>query len=292
MQISLDQARAFCAVVDQGGYTQAAEKLHKSHSSLIYLIKILEEQCGFSLFDRKKYRNQLTPAGKRVFNKCKEILGQVQELGQLCSELKSEWEPSVKIVFDGILPFYPFLEIYKKFKSEKIPTVVQTYTDYLQDVETSFYKLNADMMISVLPIESKELETVDLPTIKNLLVAHKDHPIHKTKKKWTAQDLHEFDFLTVRGSGQKLGLNTSDFEESASFYLSDFSFKKEAILKKTGFGWLPEHMIQSELKSKTLRPVHWERKSVHEIQPIILVNKKSYGGKAVSLIVKQLMERS
>jgi DNA-binding transcriptional LysR family regulator len=292
MQISLDQARAFCAVVDQGGYTQAAEKLHKSHSSLIYLIKIMEEQCGFSLFDRKAYRNQLTPAGKRIFSKCREILNQVHELDQLCTELKGDWEPSVKIVFDGILPFYPFLEIYKKFKTEKIPTVVQTYTDYLHDVESSFYKLNADIMISVLPVESKDLEVIYLPPLKNVLVAHKDHPIHKTSKKWFVKDLHDFYFLTVRSSGQKLGLNTSDFEESASFYLSDFSFKKEAILKKTGFGWLPEHLIQSELKSKTLRPVYWERKSVHEIQPHILVNKKSFGGKAVSLILRQLVELS
>jgi DNA-binding transcriptional LysR family regulator len=290
MQISIDQAKAFCAVVEKGRYTQAAEFLNKSHSSVIYLIKILEEQCGFSLFDRKSYRNQLTPAGRRIFIKCTEILSKVQELDQLCHEIKGDWEPSIKIVFDGILPFYPFLEIYKKFKKEKVPTIVQTYTDYLQDVETSFHKLNADMMISVVPVISKELETIYLKSFKNILVAHKDHPIHKVSKKWSVKDLHDFDFLTVRGSGQKLGLNTTDFEDTASFYLSDFSFKKEAILKKTGFGWLPEHMIETELKSKILKPVQWERKSIHEIQPLILVRKKSLSGKAVQMVLAELTE--
>ncbi len=290
MQISIDQAKAFCAVVEKGGYTQAAEFLHKSHSSIIYLIKILEEQCGFSLFDRKSYRNQLTPTGQRIFIKCTEILNKVHELDQLCNELKGDWEPSIKIVFDGILPFYPFLEIYKKFKKEKVPTIVQTYTDYLQDVETTFHKLNADIMISVLPVNSKEVETIYLNSFKNILVAHKDHAIHKSSKKWSIKDLRDFDFLTVRGSGQILGLNTTDFEETASFYLSDFSFKKEAILKKTGFGWLPDHMIESELKSKILKPVHWERKSIHEIQPIICIKKKSSGGKAVQMVLTKLAE--
>lgn len=285
MEISFDQAKAFCTVVECGGYTQAAEKLHKSHSALIYLIKSLEEQCGLALFDRKGYRNKLTSSGERIYNKCIEILSKVDELQMLCGQFKKGWEPSLKIVFDGILPFDPFLQLYKKIKSENIPTIIQTYTDYLEDVEKSFYALKADILISILPIDKKDLQAYPLKSFKTHLVAHKDHPIHKSHKRWSTQDLHSFDFLTIRGSGQKLGLNTDDFEKSASFFLSDFTIKKEAILKKTGFGWLPQHLIESELKSKTLVPVKWDRDNTHKIQPSLYVSSRKEVGAATKLVI-------
>lgn len=288
MQISIDQARALCAVVEAGGYSKAAQKLHKSHSSLIYLLKGLEEQCGFAIFDRKAYRNTLTPSGRRIYQACLDILGKVEDLGRLCDQLNQGWEASVRIVFDGILPFEPFLKIYKKFKSEKAPTVVQTYADYLQDVEKSYYALDADIMISVLPVESRDLESVPLKPFKSYLVAHKNHPIHHCNKRWSIEELHQFYFLTIRGSNQRFGLNTSEFEKSASFFLSDFSAKKEAIAKQVGFGWLPEHMIESELKNQVLIPIKWERKSTHDVQPIIYIKKQVVGGRAIDLIVDLL----
>ncbi len=288
MQISLDQARAFCAVVDFEGYSKASEHLHKSHSALVYLVKTLEEQCGLKLFDRTGYRNSLTGAGRKVYLKCQELLVKVDELQHICGQLNQGWEASLKIVFDGILPFDPFLKLYKKFKSEKIPTVVQTYADYLEDVEASFHKLNADLMISILPVDKKGLEGIALQSFTHHLVAHKDHPLHHSHRRWSAEELKKFDFLSIRGSGRRLGLNTREFEETASFFLSDFSFKKEAILKKTGFGWLPEHLIQSELRNKTLLPLRWERSSEQIIQPMLYLHKQKTRGLATDLILNFL----
>lgn len=292
MSISLEQAKAFCAVVEQKGYAQAAEYLNKSHSALVYLIKSLESQLNVQVFDRESYRNQLTPTGRRVFQKCKEIMSKVEELDILCQELHDDWEASVKVVFDGIMSIHPFIEIYKEFKLLSIPTIVQTYTDYLQDVEKTFENLQADMMISVSPVKNKNLISFELEPLKIFLVAHKDHPLNKQNKKWTLSEMKQFYFLTVHGDVQLLGLNTSVFEESASFFLSDFSFKKEAIIKKLGFGWLPEHLIESELKNKVLVPVKWERKSESTIQPILYIKKQSTGGQSVKMIKDRLITRA
>ena len=288
MEISIDQARALCATVDYGGYTQAAEKLHKSHSSLIYLIRKLEQQCGFDLFNRKAYRNTLTPSGRRIYNKCHEILAQVDELERLCGQFQAGWEPSLKIVIDGILPFDPFLSLYKKFRAEKITTVIQTYTDFLEGVTNSFDHLDADIMISLLPIEDRNLKSILLRPIKTHLVAHKDHPVHQKVTKWTSSELEHFDFLTIRGSGSKLGLNTIELEKSASFFLSDFTAKKDAILKKTGFGWLPHHLIEKELKDKSLIPIKWQLENTHVLQPILYIKNQARSGLAAQLIVETL----
>lgn len=289
MEITIDQARALCAVVELGGYSKAAEKLNKSHSALVYLLKNFEQQCGFALFDRKAYRNTLTTAGHRVYHASLDILNKVDDLERLCGNLNQGWEPSLRIVFDGILPFDPFLKIYRNFKNQQIPTVVQTYADYLQDVEKTYHKLNAEIMISVLPVEDRNLTAIPLKSFKSYLVAHKNHPIHEHRsKKWTLQELQQYYFLTIRGSHQKFGLNTVEFEQSASFFLSDFSAKKAAIMKEVGFGWLPFHMIEAEIKNRTLMPVKWERKNTHEIQPVIYIKKQAVGGRSTDLIVDLL----
>ena len=292
MNISFEQANAFCHVVEQGGYTKAAEKLHKSHSSLIYLISNFEEQCQVQLFDRSTYRNKLTPTGKLIYGKCLEILAQVNELEQLCSQMHAGWEASLKIVFDGSLPYESFYKLYKRFKAEKINTVVQTYSHFLEDVELAYLTLNADFMISLLPAKNQKLSAVFLKTQKSRLVAHRDHPLHKNSQRWTLNELKKFDFLTIRGSGGSLGLPTRELEDSASFYLSDFSVKKEAIMKSFGFGWLPQHLIEKELQNKTLIPIKWERPNVVNFQPILYYDSRKVTGPAGKIILDFLKSDS
>ena len=289
MEISLDQARSLCAVVENGGYSQAAEKLNKSHSSLIYMIKTFEEQIGLSLFDRGEYRNKLTPKGKRIYDKCRELLAKSDEISQLCKQLEGGVEPSLKAVFDGSLPFDPLIGLYEKFRRLKIATIVQTHIDYLEDVEKSFYAQNADLMISIVPVQEKGLEKKYLKKQISYLVAHKNHPLHAEKKTWSTNQLQDFNFLTIKGTGNLLGLPTHELEENASFFLSDFQVKKEAIMKQIGFGWLPQHLIEKELKNKTLIPVKWQRPSMTQAQPTLYFKKELEGGRAMKLILEHFI---
>jgi transcriptional regulator, LysR family len=48
---TLEQWRIFQAVVEQGGYAQAAEKLNKSQSSLNHAIAKLQQTLGVALLE-------------------------------------------------------------------------------------------------------------------------------------------------------------------------------------------------------------------------------------------------
>jgi DNA-binding transcriptional LysR family regulator len=291
MDITLDQARAFCAVVEHRSYVAAARSLHKSHSSLVYAIQCLEEQCGFQVLDRRQYRSTLTPKGKRAYEKCRALLGAEADLKNLCRDLEAGWEPSVRIVYDGVLPTEPFVHILKTLRDQNIPTRVQIYSDYLHGVEKSFEELNAQFMVAVVPPQDPANTYISraLKPMKSLLVAHKDHPLHARAEPWSIEELKTFTFLTVRGADQSLRLGTKELEDSSAFHLSDFSFKKDAILKRTGFGWLPEYMIRSELKAKTLRKIRWERSSEQNLHPQILYKKESVRGRASQMILENLL---
>ena len=291
VQFSLEQMRAFCAIVEKGGYQKAAESLHRSHSAIIYLVKGLESELGVKLLDRNQYRNRLTPKGEKVYHKCRDILNSASELHEFCGHLLLDWESQIKIVFDGIYPLGSLLEIYQHFAKKKIPTRVELHSAYLKEVETTANQLKADVIIAVVPLsEPKDWTPITLSPVKNILVAHKDHPVHKSSKKWKLKELMNFHFLTVRNTGSSMGMNTAELEESSSIFLSDFHFKKMAILNKIGFGWLPDHLIQIELQSGLLLPLNWERGHSHKLQPTMYIRKTAQNGKAVQLIQELILQ--
>jgi DNA-binding transcriptional LysR family regulator len=292
MNINLDQARAFCSLIEAGSYQAAAKDLGKSHSAIVYSIGCFEEQSGLALLDRRHYRTSLTPQGQRVYQQCRQLLDAAVDLQRLCSDLSAGWEPTVRLVYDGVLSPEPFMQIFKYFKDEKIPTNLQIYSDYLSGVERSFETFDAQLMISILPPKKSGFQAFQLPSIANSLVAHRDHELVSGKPgngtSWTLDELRSFNFLTVRGADKNLNLGTKELEETSTFFLSDFSLKKTAILQAAGFGWLPHYLIQEELAAETLQPIHWERSSYQELHPSLYYRKKAVLGRAGKIILEKL----
>lgn len=285
MQVTIDQAKVLCSIVEFGGYTQAAHKLHRSHSSLIYAIKNFESTVGFSIFDRTNYRNQLTLEGIALHSKCIELIKKLGEIESLCKSFQNHWSPQLTIVLDGIIPQHPLLQIYQSFKKEQIPTKIHTHIDFLDSVEEKFETLKAEVMISLMPIKLKNLFCYSLTPIKMFLVAHIEHPLHQTKKIWNTSDLKDFLFLTVRHSSSILNLGTDELEEGAMFSLPDFNSKRDALLNKMGFGWLPEHLLSTTSIKRRLRPVRSDISNYIELTPKLYLRQESKNGKSEEKVV-------
>lgn len=80
--MDLASLRVFKAVVDEGGITQAARKLHRVQSNVTTRIQQLEASVGAQLFVRDKRRLHLSPAGEL-------FLGYAEELLRLSERAKS-----------------------------------------------------------------------------------------------------------------------------------------------------------------------------------------------------------
>ncbi|PHQ66977.1 MAG: LysR family transcriptional regulator, partial [Sneathiella sp.] len=63
MHITLDQWRVFEAIVEEGGYAQAAQKLHRSQSAISYSIAKMQDQLGVNLLEIQGRKAVLTEAG-------------------------------------------------------------------------------------------------------------------------------------------------------------------------------------------------------------------------------------
>lgn len=66
--------RAFVAVIDDAGFTRAAERLHMTQSTISQQIARLEDQLGQPLIDREARPLRMTPAGERLAGYARRIL--------------------------------------------------------------------------------------------------------------------------------------------------------------------------------------------------------------------------
>jgi DNA-binding transcriptional LysR family regulator len=72
--IDFSDLRVFKAVVEEGGITAAAKRLHRVQSNVTTRIKHLEASLGAKLFMREKRRLHLAPAGKLFLSYVDRIL--------------------------------------------------------------------------------------------------------------------------------------------------------------------------------------------------------------------------
>jgi DNA-binding transcriptional LysR family regulator len=288
MHVTLDQARALDAFARTGTFQAAAKELRKVHTAVLYALKQLETQTGLELFDRSGYRTKLTPSGEQVLSRARKLLDAERDLVATCAELKSGWEPVLKVVVDAIFPLTPVLEVVRKLKQLKASTRVLISVDSLSAVEQRFEAEQATVMVTVLPPTLIDLSSQALPRLKARLVVHRNHSLAKRDKVSTT-DLADQVLLTVRGSDPRLQLATRALDQQSTVHLPDFHSKKAAILAGLGFGWLPEWLIADELSRGTLVALPLKEGASHAFTPILATRGTlgPAGRELVDLVTRQ-----
>lgn len=291
MAITLDQARALDALARHGTFARAAATLRKRHTAVLYSLRTLEEQTGLSLLDRGGYRTRLTAEGEQVLVLARRLLAAEQEMESACEEMRTGWEPDLRLVFDGIFPVQPILDVAFALAKAGARTRVDLSSEFLAGVERTFAESGADLMITVLPasqVLSHQLRVVRLAPIRALLVAHRDHPLGRAGGDLQREDLAAHVLLSVRGSDPRLSLSTAGLEPKIAVRLNDFHAKKAGILAKMGYGWLPEHLMESELARGTLVPLTWKHENQHIFEPRLFYRAGRRLGPAARMVVDRL----
>lgn len=108
-RITLEQWRAFIAVVDAGGYAPAAEAIHKTQSSVSYAVQKIEQQLGLPLFGKQGRRAVLTAAGELLYRRAKTLLERADALERGAAELHADWEPELRLAVEIVFPTWLLL---------------------------------------------------------------------------------------------------------------------------------------------------------------------------------------
>lgn len=99
--MNFEHLKTLNTVVESGSISKAANRLYKTQPAVSMILKRLEQELGFPLFDRSGYRLELTEKGKIYFEKSKLILGQVAHLQSLSESFNRGEEHEVKVAIEG-----------------------------------------------------------------------------------------------------------------------------------------------------------------------------------------------
>jgi DNA-binding transcriptional LysR family regulator len=72
--LDTDQLRSFLAIVDEGSFTRAADRVHKTQSAVSMHVRRLEEQLGCALFVKQGRGTRLTAEGEQLVDYARRIL--------------------------------------------------------------------------------------------------------------------------------------------------------------------------------------------------------------------------
>ncbi|MGK3114594.1 LysR family transcriptional regulator [Candidatus Pantoea formicae] len=97
MKYSPESLEAFVQTVASGSFSAAARALAKSQSTISSAVANLEDDLGFTLFDRSGRHPVLTEQGQRALAQVQQILAASQRLDELAVRLSQGVEPRLSL---------------------------------------------------------------------------------------------------------------------------------------------------------------------------------------------------
>lgn len=91
------RSRHFYIVARERGFTKASRLLRVQQPAISRMVNQLEDHFGFKLFERVGRNVQLTPRGREVFERCKAIFEEVENLEKTVGSLSGECQGPLAI---------------------------------------------------------------------------------------------------------------------------------------------------------------------------------------------------
>src|SRR5581483_1933761 len=91
-RITLEQWHALVAVVDAGSYARAAERLHKTQSTVTYAVQKIESLLGVKAFDIIGRKAVLTSTGQTLYRRARVLLEEAASTEAAARRLSAGWE--------------------------------------------------------------------------------------------------------------------------------------------------------------------------------------------------------
>ena len=251
-RISLEHWRSLLAVVDAGGYAQAAEVLHKSQSAVTYAVQRIEELLGVKAFEVVGRKAHLTPTGEVLYRRAKALLEEAGALEGAAGSLAAGWESELRLAVEIVFPTWLLLQCFARFAQERPQMRIELYESVLGGTEEALLQRKVDLAIcSRIPpgfVGDK------LMRIRFIAAAHPEHPLHQLGRELTVQDLRKHRHLIIRDTGSQRRAGSSLGAEQ-SWTVSHKATSIHAAVMGLGFAWFPEDTVRGELARGDLKPL-------------------------------------
>lgn len=286
-RITLEQWRALMAVVEAGGYAQAAETLHKSQSAITYAVQKIESLLGVRAFEVQGRKAVLTPTGQLLYRRARGLMEEAEGIERAAASLSAGWEAQIRLAVEIIFPTWLLLRVLDRFGAESPHTRIELIESVLDGTSEALLKNEADIAIS--PRIPPGFLGDPLMQMRFLAVAHPDHALHQLKRPLSRADLRAHRHLVVRDSGSRRDTPLS-LDAKQRWTVSHMATSIEAARMGFGFAWLPEDKIRDELAAGTLKPLPLREGKERIATLYVIFADRDYAGPGTLRLVELLRE--
>jgi DNA-binding transcriptional LysR family regulator len=248
---TLEQWAVLAAVVDEGGFAQAASVLNRSQSAISYSVARLQESLDLALLVVEGRKSVLTPYGETLLTRGRGLVKELGTLEALARSLKQGWESELKLIVDAAFPRARLLNIVAELQSSCPSTQIQLADVVLSGAEQAITEGSGDLVVtSRVPPGYLSDWLLD---VNFIAVARADHPLLKLGRELTTDDLARHVQAVVRDSGSSNPRDEGWLGAERRFTVSSMDASLATILAGLAYAWLPEHMLAEQLQSGALR---------------------------------------
>ena len=283
-RVTLEQWRTLQAVVDHGGFAQAAEAMHRSQSSVSYTVARMQEQLGAPLLRIDGRKAVLTEAGEVLLRRSRQLVKQASQLEELAHHMEQGWEAEVRLVVDAAYPTANIVRALAAFMPQSRGCRVRLREEVLSGVEEVLHEGSADLAISALSITG--YLPLELGEVEFIAVAHPEHALHRMQRELTFQDLEGQMQVVIRDSGRVQPRDAGWLGAEQRWTVGSLHTARTFVASGMGFAWLPRHVIARELEEGLLKPLPMEQGGTRLPRFYLYSNKDKVLGPATQILIE------
>ncbi|MEZ9198718.1 LysR family transcriptional regulator [Shewanella sp. 10N.286.54.B9] len=280
---TLEQWRIIQAVVDYGGYAQAAEKLNKSQSSLNHAVAKLQFQLGVQLLEVKGRKAYLTECGEVLLRRSRHITQSVSELELLANNLETGWEPSLTIAREIIYPMDDLVDVLSRFYPVSRGTRVTVLDTVLTGTAELIRNETVDIAICGGP-PPKGYLAEPLVDINFSLVCHSNHPLAQYDVIEEDQTLAQHLQLVIKDTSQGPNADLGWLKAEQRWTVANFHEAIVILKKGLGFCWVPEALVKSAIESGELKKLNLKGSTKRKATLSLVIPNRDKQGPASEVI--------
>ena len=281
---TVEQWRIFQAVVDFGGYAQAAEKLNKSQSSLNHAVAKLQQALGLALLEVRGRKACLTPQGEVFLRRSRKLTQDVESLERLADILSSGWEPVLRIVVEASLPRAPLYEALAEFRAQSRGCRIHLVETQPSGCQTVINQQAANMVFASRAYPN--LTSLPLATTVYVPVCAPSHPLAELDEVGQTELEQQLELVLADGNEQEEGWARAE-QRWIIHHLHD---ALSLLRRGVGFAWLPLDVVSPMINDGILVRLNMANQALRKRFTHLILPGTTPPGPAASLLLSLIRQ--
>ena len=257
--MELSQLEFFVTVVEEGGFSKAAERVFRTQPAVSIAIRRLEEEIGASLFERSQKAPVLTEVGEIFYDYARRILALRDQALGVVNELQLLKRGRVRIGANESTSLYLLPHLILQYRSQYPNVMVEIFRHTSDRLPREVLDRNVDFALMAYEPVDNELESFAVLHDKLVLIVHPEHAL-AARESIKIEELGHESFLSHNvktGSRYKV---TEAFAQhhtplNITLELATIETIKRFVQLKIGLAFVPRMCVAEELARGTLKSV-------------------------------------